>query len=375
MREETIMKKQSIIVFSCILIAVLLLAGCNGGDGNTVREAKKVDKRPIITIGVPAPLTGDAAMMGTGFRDAIELAAEQANAKNTKYRYKVVFEDDQLDNAKTVSAFQKMLTADKINAVITFSSGSSHAVVPIAEENKIPLIAIASDPEIVNGKKYAFLHWVTPEAEAKIFAETVKKYGYKKIAIFSTNQQGVLAMHDELVNLLGDTMFPVDEVFDPDVKDFRTAILKAEKAKVDAYMLNFLPGQLIIAAKQVRELGVDKPLTAIEAFEYEEDPYGVLEGQWFVTGDEPANDFAQALQAEYNHAPTIGAANGYDAFNLLVAAFEKAGKNNPDGVVAELLKLQNFDGALGELAVDADHRVQSNAVVKVMRNKKPVKVE
>lgn len=371
----------SVLASTLLIIALLLTAcGSNGVNGNAVRDTKRSSEvaKEVVTIGVPAPLTGDAAMLGTGLRDAIELAAKQVQEKNTRYQYRVVFEDDQLDNAKTVSAFQKMLESDKIKAVITFTSGSSHAVVPLAEATNIPLIGIASDPEIVNGKKYAFLHWVTPEEEVRVFAQEVKKHGYKKLALFNTNQQGVLAVREELVRVLGEDIFPVDEVFDPDIKDFRTAILKAEREGVDGYMLNFLPGQLIVSAKQIRELGIEKPLTAIEAFEFEEDPYGVLEGQWFVTADEPANNFVEALQQEYGHAPTVGAANGYDAFNILVAAFEKAGKNNTnnsDAVVSELLNVQNFDGALGRLSVDADHRVQSMAVVKVMRGGKPVKLQ
>ena len=122
--------------------------------------------------------------------------------------------------------------------------------------------------------------------------------------------------------------------------------------------------------KQLKELNVDIPLTTVEAFEYSEQ-LDLFEGCWYVQAAEPLSDFIVKYESKYGKKPTVGSANAYDIFNLIVLGFEKKGRDK-ENVASYLLTVQNYSGALGTLKVQEDGRIWSEAVVKEIKNGNPV---
>ncbi len=91
---------------------------------------------------------------------------------------------------------------------------------------------------------------------------------------------------------------------------------------------------------------------------------------------DPSGDFRAKYEAAYNSTPQLGAGNSYDILNMIVEGYERAGtglaKPGNDEVVNALLGINGFKGALGLLSIGSDHIVWSPAVVKVIKNGKPV---
>lgn len=63
-----------------------------------------------ITIGAVLPLTGDAQSYGHEARIAMEHAL--ADSKANRFKYRLVFEDDQLWSAKVIAAARKLVDID-----------------------------------------------------------------------------------------------------------------------------------------------------------------------------------------------------------------------------------------------------------------------
>ena len=82
-----------------------------------------------------------------------------------------------------------------------------------------------------------------------------KKQGLKKIAMIATNQQGIIAVRDALIKEDPTIFILKDELFNPQEKDFRTAVIKAKNEGADAFIIMLLPGQLTSLVKQIKDRG------------------------------------------------------------------------------------------------------------------------
>ncbi|MBT3405754.1 ABC transporter substrate-binding protein [Candidatus Woesearchaeota archaeon] len=317
-----------------------------------------------IKVGAIAPLSGDAAFLGVGMVNSLQLAFDQLSAK-TGNKYVLIAEDDRLERAKTVSAYHKLTSVDNVDIVITISSGSGHAIADLGEQNKMPILHIASDADIVKNRRYSFTHWVTPDAEAEAYLAKAKKEGLTSAVAFTENQQGAFAIRDAIIDRNPGFIIK-DFVVEPEEKDFRTMILKAKGAEADTVFIMTLPGHTALLVNQIREAGWDAEITGVETFELEEDPNDVFEGLWFATGSDGTPDYRKAYEAKYGKEPVLGSPNAYDWGLILIDIFEKVGKDK-EAFVDELSTFK-FKGNLGDIYVDSDGIVQSDAVIKVKKN-------
>lgn len=328
-----------------------------------------------IKIGVVAPMTGDLAFIGEGIKDATLLTKE--NLGNTRYSYELIFEDDQMDSKMTASAANKLISVDKVDAIVSFGSGPGNVITPIAEQNKIVHFGIASDDNIAKGN-YNFIHWTPPSEENKVFIAELQRRGIKKLGVFESNTQGAAAVIADLREKLKGTGIEIvtDQVFNSGEKDFRSIIAKAKNSGAEIYLLLAFSPELEVLAKQIREAGINTPFTSIECFELSEQ-VALFEGEWYVNAADPTEDFTDKFEAKAGKNPTLGAANAYDIFNLVVAATEKvkdSTKPTSDQIVSELTTIKNFSGALGNLSVNEDGIVLSRAAVRMIKDGKPVTV-
>lgn len=134
--------------------------------------------------------------------------------------------------------------------------------------------------------------------------------------------------------------------------------------------------ELEMLGKQIKEAGIEVPITSIEGFELSEQ-VDLFEGEWYINSADPTEDFANRFIEKSGKTPTLGAANAYDIFNLIVVAaegVESEAKPIPEQIVGELMKINNYSGALGNLNVNDDGIILSKAAVRMIKDGKPVTV-
>ncbi len=332
--------------------------------------------KPLVTIGLIAPLTGPVAFIGEASKNAADLAMEAINADTSlKYSYRLILEDDALDAKKTVAAVNKLISIDGVDAVISLSSGSGNAVTPIAEKAHIPHIGMASDANVAKGE-YNFIHWTQPEEEVTLLLVELVKRGLKNVAILTLNQQGNLAITENFKKRSGAAGIAVvdDRVFNPGEKDFKTILAESRKKNPDIYLLESFSPENEIIAKQMKDLKIDTPMTSIEAFSLSVDP-GAFEGQWFIDAAVSTDGFDGKYAEKFGKNPGPTAANTYDALNLIVKAVERAGtgtKPNGEDIAKQLSQINDYSGALGALTVNQEGVFLSGASVKIIKDGKPV---
>lgn len=352
------------------ILFALLLTAC--AQTSTAPAGAESD---VIKIGVIAPMSGDLAFAGEGMRNSIELALKELNG--TKYRYEAIYEDDQFNPAKSVAAAQKLIAQDHVDVLVSAFSSTGNAVSPIAQEHQVIHIGFASDVAVAEGE-YNFIHWTQPEEEAQKWTAEAQRRGYKRIAVITMQHQGAEAVlqsvHAELENtgmeVVSEQTVAIDDT------DFKTVILKARQSEPDVYLVEVFDPALSLLYKQMKDAGIQQPISSIETFEISNNP-SQFEGEWYVNAADANGNFHETYTAAYGKTPTLATGNAYDAVHLVVHAYETAGtagKPTTAEAAAVLSALRDYPSTLGLLTADAEGVIRSEAVVRTIEDGKPVTV-
>lgn len=321
-----------------------------------------VAEKNILAI---IPLTGDSASIGTSIKDTLLFALDDL-PESEKKDINIIIEDDQLKSDRAVSALRRVLTKKKIDVAINFSSGTSHALAPILENAKIPLISISSDPKVSKGRSYVVNFWVTPSTEAAVLIPELQKRNIKTIARVITTQQGALAVNDAFdEENKGRIKIAIDENFPPEVRDFSPILSKIKATpNIDAIQTVLLPGQLGIFAKQAREQKIPLPITGFEIHADRGEVIaseGALVGQFYVDAALPDEAFLKRFSAQHPESSLYAVPITYDAFNIMVT-----GLKDQEGINHFLHNVKDFKGVSGVISATGDNRFTLPAAIKIV---------
>ncbi len=327
-------------------------------------------EQPSIKIGVVAPLTGSGAAFGRSCRVAAELAVRELPEKEGS-RVKLFIEDDGLIAARSVAAGRKLMDIDRIDALVSWSSGTALSLAPIVEQKRIPQIAIASDSAVALGRAYTFMYWVLPEREAELLYQHLVSTGKKRIAILSVTHNGVLAVRDAFLKQIAqDRVIEVvaNEEVSNDVLDFRGIMQRIRAHEpIDAFIPILFPGQLAVSIKQARASGIKAPLYGFETFEDKDDikaAGGLLTDAVYATGADPSSDFEKRLQALDPGVSSYTASNCYDSVRLLVRTLLES--SSGEGAAQALRALKEYNGESGVVSATGDNRFALPGILKTI---------
>jgi branched-chain amino acid transport system substrate-binding protein len=225
-----------------------------------------------IKIGAVFAVTGPASKLGEPERNTVKMIEAEVNAAGgIKGRpIEIIVEDDGGVEANTVNAVKKLITNDKVIAILgPTTSGTSLAVKPIAEENGVPLVSCAAAEKIVN----PVAKWVfkTPQKDSdaaiRIF-EHMKSKGISKISIitssdgFGSTGREQLKKHSPALGI----EIVADETYAPADTDMTAQLTKIKASDAQAVInWSVVPGQVIVA-KNMRQLGMTIPLYQSHGF-------------------------------------------------------------------------------------------------------------
>ena len=344
---------------------VLALAGfvCGGAAADS----------PKLKIGVTLPLTGDAAGLGKTLYNGIMLAFESL-PREEQERITLLFEDDGLSPSRTVSAFNKLVKIDRVDTVVAACSNTAKAVAPLADRERIPLIALATDAGVSRGREYVVNLYATDEEEARAAAAEALRRGYKRIARAATIQDFALATrHSFDFFAAGRIEAVVDAEFLQSEKDFRSFIARVvqRQNELDALALHLMPGQLGIFAKQARSMGVTLPFFGFEMLEdYAEvkAAEGALVGAWYVNAQDPTDEYTRRYSERFPGESQMGFACGHDALMMIVEATRSGGAAEGASVREKIRSfihtVKDFSGAYGTYSATGANQFTIKAVVK-----------
>ena len=301
-------------VFSVMVASVALaamLSGC-GGD-------KKPAGGDTIKVGGNLEMTGGSASFGISSKNAIELAFKNINDKggiNGK-KLELVVADNKSEAAEATNAMQKLVSQDKVVAVIGPNLSS----------------ATIAAGAINNGSKVL------------------------DIAPMATNRGTVVAEESYLQK---DT-------------DFKATLTKIKAAAPD---ILYVPGyyqEVGMIVKQGREMGIEIPMAGGDGWDSAKLPEiagkAALNNTYFSSLYSPDDDSAlnKAFVSEYEKAykvkPDVFAALAYDSALLVAEAIKNAGDTDPVKIAQSMAKINGFQGVSGTVTFDAQHNPVKSAVI------------
>jgi len=210
--------------------------------------------------------TGRASFLGDPEKKSVEMLAEQINAAGgiNGHPLEMIVYDDEGDATKSNIALKKLITKDKVLAVVGPSlSGTTLAIIPVAEKAKIPLVSAAASIKIVKPvKKWVFK---TPQddvlAVGAIYRYIVKK-GVKKIAIITVQNGFGDSGRQQLIDQAKGAGLTVvaNERFGPKDTDMTAQLTKMRGTDAEAIICwGTNPGPAVVA-KNMKQLGIKIPL-------------------------------------------------------------------------------------------------------------------
>src|SRR5882672_9900114 len=140
---------------AALATAVLLVAGCGGtGSGGAATSGTAP-----VKLGVVLEITGAAASIGGGERDAVQLAVAKANESGgvNHHDVQLVIRDAQSREDQAAKYASQLISQDRVDLLIgSTRSGPSLAMRPIAEQAKVPMISLAAAEQVTKGSRWVF---------------------------------------------------------------------------------------------------------------------------------------------------------------------------------------------------------------------------
>ena len=294
-----------------------------------------------IKIGASLSLTGTYAKPGTYQKEGYEVCADELNAKGGLLGRKVEFVmyDDQSSTQTAQRLYEKLITEDKVDAVMgPYSSGITESVAGISEKYKKVLVSpLAATTSIFRqGRKYIFMVISPAEVYLEGFVDMAAKRGLKTIAVINEDTLFPKASTAGTVELAKKRGLQVvlQESYPKGNTDFSALLVKLKAANPDVLAAATYFDDAVAITRQMRELNVNPKMFAVTVGGDIPEFYTLLKTngeyvygstQWDESLSYPGQkEFLAAYTKKFKHEPSYHAAAGYAGCLIYAEAVKRA---------------------------------------------------
>ncbi|MCL6447416.1 MAG: ABC transporter substrate-binding protein [Armatimonadetes bacterium] len=377
----------AIFLLVTILAVALVAAGC-GGQQQPKQEAKPAAPagEKVIKIGLSVPLTGDVKTFGESIKNAFLLAIEQAGGKAGDYKIEYVIMDDRNDATEAVNVATKMITGDKVKAII--GSATSKCSIPIskvANDNKVIQIsptATATGLTVEDGKRkeYVFRACFIDPFQGTVAAKFALENLNKKTAAILYDQGndytiGLAKYFKEAFEKGGGKVL-ANEAYAQGDTDFSAVLTKIAKLNPDILYLPDYYQKASLIGRQAREKGIKAIFLGGDGWDSKDLDFATMEGGYHTNHYSPSDPrpevkkWVEQYKAKYNETPDALATLAYDATNLLLNAIKTANSDDTAKIKDALQATSGFPAVTGKITYDKDgNPVKAAAILQVKGGK------
>lgn len=368
-----------------ILIALtgLAAAGCGSRQDSNV-----------IRIGADLEMTGGNATFGKSASNGANLAIKQVNASGgiLGKQLSLVVADNKSEAAEAANAMQKLITQDKVVAVIApIASSSVIAAAQVNQDNKVLAISptasnpkVTVDPATNKVREYLFRAAFIDPFQGSVMANfATKTLNAKTAAIYIDNSsdyaKGLGQFFKETFVKNGGQV-KIEEAYLAKDTDFKATLTKIKAENVDVV---FVPGyyqEVGMIVKQAREIGLQMPVLGGDGWDSAKLPEiagaKALNNTFFANHYSPDDNspaiktFVDAYKAEYKEVPDAFAALAYDATMMIIEAIKKANSLDTVKIKDELAKTKDYNAVSGTITLNETHDAVKSAVIIEMKDGK-----
>ena len=377
------MKKM--VKYAAMLAASALMLGALTGCGGDKKAAGKAGD--VIKIGGNLEMTGGSASFGISSKNGIELALDKINAKGVLGGKKLalVVADNKSEAAEGTNAMQKLISQDKVVAVVGPNLSSS-VIAAGAINNSMKVLDITPmgtnpdvtvDPKTKQTKPYSFRACFIDPFQGTVMGNYVAKdLKLKKAAVYVDNSsdyaKGLAQFFEEVFQKNGGQIVAKEAYLQKDT-DFKATLTKIKAANPDFL---YIPGyyqEVGLIIKQAREMGMNIAIAGGDGWDSAKLPEiagaKALDNTFFTNLYSPDDtsalnkEFVASYQKKYNAKPDVFAALSYDCTMLIAKAIEDAKSADSAKVAEAMAKIKGMPGVSGEVTFDAQHNPVKSAVI------------
>ncbi|MBO4902669.1 MAG: ABC transporter substrate-binding protein [Lachnospiraceae bacterium] len=352
------MKKKVMSLMLVLAMAVSMLAGCGGASASGSDTFK---------IGGIGPTTGGAAVYGIAVRNAAELAIKEVNAAGgiNGYQVEYKFEDDELDNEKSLNAYNTLKDWGMNLMIGCVTSGCCTAVAAeSSKDNMFQLTPSGSSTDCTANNDNVFQVCFSDPNQGIGAADYIGTNGLatKVAIIYDSSDVYSSGIYEKFVAEAANQPFEIvsAEAFTADSKtDFSVQLQKASDAGADLVFLPIYYTEASLILTQANTMGYAPKFFGCDGLDgilgVENFDASLAEGVMLLTPfaadaeDAATQKFVADYKAAYGDIPNQFAADAYDAIYIIKAAAEKANATPADSVADLGTKMQN---AMREITVD-----------------------
>jgi branched-chain amino acid transport system substrate-binding protein len=339
-----------------------------------------VAQQQPVKIGAILPMTGGAASYGEWMRNGLNIAVDEIN-KKAPNTLTFIIEDSKSSPKDAVAAMNKLISADKAQAVMTTLTGITNALAPIADQNKIVLTTSATLPGITEQSQYLFRNATNLSSEINRLVK-FSTGKYKRAAVLWANLEWAKWGKEAFAAGFkqGGGEIVEDQSFPGDATDLRAQLTRLRASNPDVILV-LAYKTTGIALKQATELGIKAQFIGTLDFEL---PEVIETGREAANGAiytkaifDPANpdskamrSYAEEYKKRYGQVPEVYSATMYDMLHMLYEAASKA--KNSEGIRTNLLAVKNYPGASGETTFLPNRDVDKPVELKTIKDGKYV---
>jgi len=389
MKKVEKMKAQSRNTFAIasILILMMILSSCSSLDTAAPKDDQSKGKTSdTIRIGAVLALTGAASIHGQNEREGLELAKKEINQAGgiAGKPVQIIYEDDQTDSAKSVTAIKKLIELDNIKLIIGGTwDYLANAEIPVIDQDKAVLLSPSALPDTITVKSDYFFAMHSPVAlhQSAIEKWVDISHPTKVMAIVVDNPWGYAHLKALRAASIAKNFKIIDERMLPSFEgnDIATEVTKVKASDADGLFVAMNFNDNAMLAKKRIEQSIKIPILAGEDFltaltAGKMDP-SQAEGVSTVMFQSDPTGFPARFEKEYNKPADIYSDTAYDSLYAFKAAIENADSQDPDKVIQALHEI-SYDGASGRIFFgDKNYPENKLSVLGTIRDGKWVKDE
>lgn len=325
-----------------------LLAGCgsNSSAGTDSADASA----ETFKIGGIGPITGAGAVYGIAVKNGAELAIKEINEAGgiNGYQIEYNFQDDELDNEKSVNAYNTLKDWGMNMLVGSVTSGCCVAVAAESKnDNMFQITPSGSSVDCIEGNDNVFQVCFTDPNQGVGAADYIgeNSLASKVAVIYDSSDVYSSGIYAKFKEEAATQNFEIvsEEAFTADNKtDFSVQLAKAQEAGAELVFLPIYYTEASLILKQADSMGYAPKFFGCDGLDgilgVENFDTSLAEGVMLLTPfaadaqDDLTKKFVSAYEAAYNDTPNQFAADAYDAVYAIKAAAEKGDVAPSDGV-------------------------------------------
>lgn len=320
-------------------------------------SAPPVAAKDTMKVGFSMSLTGKYAPGAKGQMDSYLLWEEVVNKNGgifvkkygKKLSVKLIYYDDKSETDTAVRVYEKLITEDKVDVVLSPYGTSIHfAVAPIAERYKVPIVGSTAASVKLRDFKTKYFWFITSavaDRQMAALVELMQHLGVKKIAIIYAQELFPRENLEFLGPLVKKAGFEVvlRKDYPMGAKDLTMLLSEVKSKNPEAVVALCYPGGSFTITAQAKEVGLSPkflfelvgPATTVFSPKFGAATEGIATmGHWSPKGNWPgAKEFYEQYQAKFNKKPDpLNSVLAYTACQIVEQAVEKVGSFKWDSI-------------------------------------------